>query len=350
MDFEPFYLVISTFPRSPAKFSSMVNIRSSLKLHRRSKTQGDSAEGGQGDTLPRTPVPITTNIEEEEEEEEENEAIRAEVRAAEAKNLSHERGDIDAEKVAQEVSAVAVSQDDANSFHVDEEAEADDIEEKEEVGKIDIIEDETLNSEDIVMENGSEDPEADNNEGDFNQTVQMPADEKQEDVVSDDKETVQLNQQQTVVTELSVSLSNGSTNGYKTEALDEESEDESLEDSTIGTTLLDDENLSALRPVSVTRHSSTISNELGILAEEEEDEEEERQISFTAQNSNPFDGLEDGKVEKEEGSLSKASSKRSVHFDHGEFIFTNGKANGMLESHFGYDDKKNPFMDTFDDS
>ena len=117
----------------------MVNIRSSLKLHRRSKTQGDSAEGGQGDTLPRTPVPITTNIEEEEEEEEEeNEAIRAEVRAAEAKNLSHERGDIDAEKVAQEVSAVAVSQDDANSFHVDEEAEAEDVEEKEEVEKIDI--------------------------------------------------------------------------------------------------------------------------------------------------------------------------------------------------------------------
>jgi len=231
---------------------------------------------------------------------------------------------------------------------VDEEAEAEDVEEKEEVEKVDIIEDETLNSEDVVMENGSEDPEADKTEGDFNQTVQMP-DEKQEDTVSDDKETVQPNQQQTVVTELSVSLSNGSTNGYKTEALDEESEDESLEDSTIGTTLLDDENLSALRPVSVTRHSSTISNELGILAEEEE-EEEERQISFTAQTSNPFDGLEDGKVEKEEGSLSKASSKRSVHFDHGEFIFTNGKANGMLESHFGYDDKKNPFMDTFDDS
>ena len=58
----------ATFPRSPAKFSSMVNIRSSLKLHRRSKTQGDT-EAGQGDTLPRTPVPITTNIEEEEEEE-----------------------------------------------------------------------------------------------------------------------------------------------------------------------------------------------------------------------------------------------------------------------------------------
>jgi len=339
----------ATFPRSPTKFSSMVNIRSSLKLHRRSKTQGDSAEGGQGDTLPRTPVPITTNIEEEEEEEEENEAIRAEVRAAEAKNLSHERGDIDAEKVAQEVSAVAVSQDDANSFHVDEEAEAEDVEEKEEVEKIEINDEETLNSEDVVMENGSEDPEADKTEGDFNQTVQMP-DEKQEDAVSDDKETVEPNQQQTVVTELSVSLSNGSTNGYKTEALDEESEDESLEDSTIGTTLLDDENLSALRPVSVTRHSSTISNELGILAEEEEEEEEERQISFTAQTSNPFDGFEDGKVEKEEGSLSKASSKRSVHFDHGEFIFTNGKANGMLESHFGYDDKKNPFMDTFDDS
>merc|ERR1719285_1696406 len=94
---------------------------------------------------------------------------------------------------------------------------------------------ETLNSEDIVMENGSEDPEADKTEGDFNQTVHMPADEKQEDAVSDDKETMQPNQQQTVVTELSVSLSNGSTNGYKAETLDEESEDESLEDSTIGT-------------------------------------------------------------------------------------------------------------------
>ena len=107
--------------------------------------------------------------------------------------------------------------------------------------------------------------------------------------------------------------------------------------------------------ISIVRHSSTISsNELGILAEEEEGEESDGgQISFTASRqssaSNPFDGLEDGK-EKEEGSLSKASSKRSVHFDHGEFIFTNGKTNGMLESHFGYDDKKNPFTDTFDDS
>merc|ERR1712181_40842 len=286
--------------------------------------------------------------EEEEEEDEENEAIRAEVRAAEAKNLSHARGDIDAEKVAQELTAVAVSQDDVNSFHVDEEGKPeDDVEEKEEVENIDINADgETVNSEDIVMESGSEDlSEGDNTEGDFNQ---MP-DEKQEDEVSEDKETVQLNQQQTVV-----SLSNGSTNGYKTEALedDDDSSDESVEDSMIGTTLLDDENLSALRPVSVTRHSSTISNELGILAEEEEEEEGEGQISFQTQTSNPFDGLEDGKmVEKEEGgSLSKASSKRSVHFDHGEFIFTNGKANGILESHFGYDDKKNPFMDTFDDS
>merc|ERR1712192_4371 len=246
--------------------------------------------------------------------------------------------------------AVAVSQDDINSFQVDEEGKAEDVEEKEEVENIDINADgETLNSEDIVMENGSEDPEADNTEEDFNQTVQM-SDEKEEDAVSDDKETVQ-NQQQIVVR-----LTNGSTNGYKKEGMEEDEEDdssdESVEDSTIGTTLLDDENLSALRPVSVTRHSSTISNELGILAEEEEEEEGEGQISFQTQTSNPFDGLEDGKmVEKEEGgSLSKASSKRSVHFDHGEFIFTNGKANGILESHFGYDDKKNPFMDTFDDS
>jgi len=343
----------ATFPRSPAKFSSMVNIRSSLKLHRRSKTQGDSSEGGQGDTLPRTPVPITTNIEEEEEEEEENEAIRAEVRASEAKKgeLSRERSNVDAEKVAQDV-ATAASQGDANSFHGDERGDAEDVEEKEEVEKIDINDDETLNSEDIVMENGSEDTEA-YIEGEFNQNAQMQEEQREEeDAVSEDKETVQ-NQQKTVVTELSVNLSNGSTNGYKSEALEEEEDSEDEEDSTIGTTvtLLDDENLSALRPVSVTRHSSTISNELGILAEEEE-EEEENPISFTARQSsasNPFDGLDDGK-EKEEGSLSKASSKRSVHFDHGEFIFTNGKANGMLESHFGYDDKKNPFMDTFDDS
>jgi len=263
--------------------------------------------------------------------------------------LSRERSNVDAEKVAQDV-ATASSQGDANSFHGDERGDAEDVEEKEEVEKIDINDDETLNSEDIVMENGSEDEEADI-EGEFNQSAQMLEEEKEEeDAVSEDKETVQ-NQQKTVVTELSVNLSNGSTNGYKSEALEEDSEDE--EDSTIGktVTLLDDENLSALRPVSVTRHSSTISNELGILAEEEE-EEEENPISFTARQSsasNPFDGLDDGK-EKEEGSLSKASSKRSVHFDHGEFIFTNGKANGMLESHFGYDDKKNPFMDTFDDS
>ena len=330
----------ATFPRSPAKFSSMVNIRSSLKLHRRSKT-----EGGQGDTLPRTPVPITTNIEEEEEEEEEeNEAIRAEVRAAEAKklDLSHERGGgrIDAKKVAQAAEAEA-SQGDANSFHERDEL----AEEKEEVEKIEVNDVETVDSEDIVMENSSEA----NMEGELNQTEQME-DEKEEE---DGEENLQ-NKHQTVVTQLSVSLSNGSSNGYNVEE-EEDSEEESVEDSTIaaGTTLtlLDDENLSALRPVSVTRHSSTISsNELGILAEEEEEDESDGgQISFTARESsisNPFDGLE----EKEEGSLSKASSKRSVHFDHGEFIFTNGKANGMLESHFGYDDKKNPFMDTFDDS
>jgi len=348
----------ATFPRSPAKFSSMVNIRSSLKLHRRSKTQGDSSEGGQGDTLPRTPVPITTNIEEEEEEEEEeNEAIRAEVRASEAKKteLSHERGDVDAEKVAQDV-ATEASQGDANSFHArDEGGESEDFEEKEEVEQIDVNDDEPLNSEDIVVENGSEDSEADT-ERDFNQTDQMPDDQKEEDNTVCEVQEIVHNHQKTVVTELSVNLSNGTTNGYKSEALEEEEEEEDSEDeedSRIGTTvtLLDDENLSALRPVSVTRHSSTISNELGILAEEEE-EEEENPISFTARQSsasNPFDGLDDGK-EKEEGSLSKASSKRSVHFDHGEFIFTNGKTNGLLESHFGYDDKKNPFMDTFDDS
>ena len=284
--------------------------------------------------------------EEEEEEEEENEAIRAEVRAAEAKktDLSHERGGggIDAEKVAQAVAAEA-SQGDANSFHGDERGElAEDLEEKEEVENIEANDDETVDSEDIVMENSSE------ANMEFNQTDPIQDEKEEEDVVSDDQESFQ-NQPQT---ELSVNLSNGSSNGYKAEALEEDSEDESVEDSTLGTTvtLLDDENLSALRPVSVTRHSSTISNELGILAEEEEEEESDGgQISFTARESsasNPFDGLEDGK----EGSLSKASSKRSVHFDHGEFIFTNGKANGMLESHFGYDDKKNPFMDTFDDS
>jgi len=278
------------------------------------------------------------------------------VRAAEAKktDLSHERGGggIDAEKVAQVVAAAEASQGDANSFHGDERDElAEDVEDKEEVEKIDVNDDETFNSEDIVMENSSDDAETNM---EFNQTDQMQGEkEEEEDVVSDDQESLQ-NQRQTIVTELSVNLSNGSSNGYKAEALEEEdddSEDESVDDSTMGrtVTLLDDDNLSALRPVSVTRHSSTISNELGILAEEEEEESDGGQISFTAQTSNPFDGLEDGK-EKEEGSLSKASSKRSVHFDHGEFIFTNGKTNGMLESHFGYDDKKNPFMDTFDDS
>merc|ERR1719447_389129 len=107
----------ATFPRSPAKFSSMVNIRSSLKLHRRSKTQGDT-EAGQGDTLPRTPVPITTNIEEEEEEEE-NEAIRAEVKASEAKKQDFSHENAGSVKVAQEV-IIAVSQEDGNSFHGEE--------------------------------------------------------------------------------------------------------------------------------------------------------------------------------------------------------------------------------------
>merc|ERR1719222_1866540 len=198
-----------------------------------------------------------------------------------------------------------------------------------EVEKIDVNDDETVSSEDIVMENSSEA----NMEVEFNQPDHMQDEkEEEEDVVSDDEESLQ-NQRQPIVRELSVNLSNGSSNGYKAEALEEEeeedSEDESVEDSMLGTTvtLLDDDNLSALRPVSVTRHSSTISNELGILAEEEEESDSYGgQISFTAQTSNPFDGLEDGK-EKEEGSLSKASSKRSVHFDHGEFIFTNGKTN-----------------------
>ena len=128
----------------------MVNIRSSLKLHRRSKTQGDS-EGGQGDTLPRVPVPITTNIEEEEEEEEEeNEAIRADVIESEAKkwDLSHERGGvIEAKKVAQEVTEVG--QGDTNSFHVGEEDEVEDVEEYDEAVKIDI--------DGKVKENGFED-------------------------------------------------------------------------------------------------------------------------------------------------------------------------------------------------
>ena len=137
----------ATFPRSPAKFSSMVNIRSSLKLHRRSKTQGDT-EAGQGDTLPRTPVPITTNIEEEEEEEE-NEAIRAEVKASEAKkqDLSHENaGSV---KVAQEV-IIAVSQEDGNSFHGDEGRT---VEEKEEIDKDYINDVDDSKSEEIVTEN-----------------------------------------------------------------------------------------------------------------------------------------------------------------------------------------------------
>merc|ERR1719222_592438 len=170
-----------------------------------------------------------------------------------------------------------------------------------EVEKIDVNDDETVSSEDIVMENSSEA----NMEVEFNQPDQMQDEkEEEEDVVSDDEESMQ-NQWQPIVRELSVNLSNGSSNGYKAEALEEEeeedSEDESVEDSMLGTTvtLLDDDNLSALRPVSVTRHSSTISNELGILAEEEEEESDGGQLSFTAQTSNPFDGLEDGK-EKEE--------------------------------------------------
>ena len=220
----------ATFPRSPAKFSSMVNIRSSLKLHRRSKTQGDSSEGGQGDTLPRTPVPITTNIEEEEEEEE-NEAIRAEVRASEAKKteLSDERGNVDAEKVAQDV-ATEASQGDANSFHArDEGGEIEDFEEKEEVEQIDVNDDEALNSEDIVVENGSKDSEA-YTERDFNQTDQMPDDQKEEDNTVCEVQEIVHNQQKTVVTELSVSLSNGTTNGYKSEALEEEEEEGDSED------------------------------------------------------------------------------------------------------------------------
>ena len=172
--------------------------------------------------------------------------------------------------------------------------------------------------------------------------------------MSADRDIMQ-DQEETAAPGISVTLINGNTNGHKQEVA-EDSEDESVEERSIGATLLDDDNLSALRPVvSVTRHSSTISNELAILAEEEEEEESEEElggrISLTTRESsvsNPFDGLDDGK--EEVGSLSKASSKRSVHFDHGEFIFTNGKANGMLESHFGYDDKKNPFMDSFDDS
>jgi len=332
----------ATFPRSPAKFSSMVNIRSSLKLHRRSKTQGDT-EAGQGDTLPRTPVPITTNIEEEEEEEE-NEAIRAEVRASEAKkqDLSHENaGSV---KVAQEV-IIAVSQEDGNSFHGEEGRT---VEEKEEIDKDYINDVYDSKSEEIVTEN---DPEDQDQEDINSQTNHILEGEKveEEDLVSANRDIMK---DQEEALETRVTLSNGNTNGHKQEVA-EDSEDESVEEPSIGATLLDDDNLSALRPVSVTRHSSTISNELAILAEEEEESEEELggRISFTTRESsvsNPFDGLDDGK--EEVGSLSKASSKRSVHFDHGEFIFTNGKANGMLESHFGYDDKKNPFMDSFDDS
>merc|ERR1719494_1741049 len=334
----------ATFPRSPAKFSSMVNIRSSLKLHRRSKTQGDT-EAGQGATLPRPPVPITTNIEEEEEEEE-NEAIRAEVRASEAKkqDLSHESaGSV---KVAQEV-IIAVSQEDGNSFHGEEGRT---VEEKEEIDKDYINDVYDSKSEEIVTENVPEDQDQEDINSQTNHILEGEKVEE-EDLVSANRDIVQ---DQEEAPETGVTLSNGNTNGHKQEVA-EDSEDEGVEEASIGATLLDDDNLSALRPVvSVTRHSSTISNELAILAEEEEEESDGElggRISFTTRESsvsNPFDGLDDGK--EEGGSLSKASSKRSVHFNHGEFIFTNGKANGMLESHFGYDDKKNPFMDSFDDS
>merc|ERR1712037_878623 len=115
----------------------------------------------------------------------------------------------------------------------------------EEVEKIDVNDDETVTSEDIVMENSSEA----NMEVEFNQPDQMQDEkEEEEDVVSDDEESLQ-NQRQPIVRELSVNLSNGSSNGHKAEALEEEeeeSEDESVEDSMLGTTvtLLDDDNLS----------------------------------------------------------------------------------------------------------
>merc|ERR1712004_550468 len=97
---------------------------------------------------------------------------------------------------------------------------------------------------------------------------------EEEDLVNVDRDIMQ-DQEETAAPGISVTLINGKTNGHKQEVA-EDSEDESVEEPIIGATLLDDDNLSALRPVvSVTRHSSSISNELAILAEEEEESEEE---------------------------------------------------------------------------
>ena len=93
--------------------------------------------------------------------------------------------------------------------------------------------------------------------------------------------------------------------------------------------------------------------ELGKLVEEEEEEEEGITFQAREEGGNPFDGLVE--KEKDKNNLSRSSSRRSVHFDSPSPMIPDGKVvngkhpNGMLESHFGYDDKKNPFLDTFQD-
>ena len=139
---------------------------------------------------------------------------------------------------------------------------------------------------------------------------------------------------------------------------EEEEEDESPGVYTFGETLLDDDNLSAVR---MTRQQSTVSTELAMVREEEEEEgengheeeEEEEGIAFRVSAvTNPFAGLDDV---AEVDSLSRTCSRKSVEEDRKEAPLTNGRHRGGEqqegeggEDQAGYDDRKNPFREAFE--
>jgi len=316
----------STFPRSPSHFSSMVNIRSSLKLHRRSKTQPGEEEGG---AEPRnTPI---NNIEEEEEE---NDAIREEITA-----------EVKKQEVTSDDKGLTIYFDVKKPEDKNEDNDNDEDGSKQEESR----ESNGLSTGDISIINEERNAEKTDIESDTNNITcyvdengihgvdeQISEDELQcYGVVEDEGVTVNGHEENGEKSKVEI-IEVTDTNGHFIEE-EEEEEEEGGQGYVGGSTLLDDDNWSALQPVRLARNPSTVSGDL--TAVREEDEEDGREDGA----GNPFEGLEDSKEVPSGTVMTNGKGGRSNGAP--------GKPPRLLESHFDfYDNKKNPFLEEFDAS
>ena len=279
----------------------------------------------------------TINNIDEEEEERENLAIRAEVNLEENINGMNERKYcISVEEAIDEIGSIEEVSDDTgagtNGCYVDENGihgieEKDDSIRGNHEDEVDLAHNET----DKIITNGEVSEDKFMITGDGPWTMDITSDERAEGGQ---------------VTKVEV-------------AEYEEEEDESAGGYTFGETLLDDDNLSAVR---MTRQHSTVSTELAMVREEEEEgeeeengheDEEEEGIAFrVSAAANPFAGLDDV---AEGESLSRTCSRKSVQEDRQEAPITNGRHKGGEqqeggggEDQAGYDDRKNPFREAFE--